>query len=675
MLKNRRIIFGIIVIILILVLAVTFIIIKPNKKEIRNICVVQFETSGGSKIEAQEVEKGIKVTKPENPIKSGFTFIEWQLNGETFDFETLITENIIITAKWEANEGITTCIVSFDSDGGSEVNSIEVAQGSSMTAPNAPTKDGYIFKGWFLQEEKFDFANIILEDIILKAKWVKNNSKSENINNEYVDSSNGVITTDSNEISKNYNNDEIDNIVYDYAGTWYLQGYSDVYIKIKKVENLYGPSMEMFTTNFCSSTYEIYPLFKSETSCGGSFSINYESFKEDLELKGIQLASSGIRIEKNDERFIFVKTKGNKDKYDYFNTMYKESIGTWYLYNSPNSKIIIESIPTQDGDWNSDLYSISTTRFLLDTFATNGGGYYGAEKGVSDALFNKYGITINNETLTITNSYGTRVFYKTPTTIAVEGISLNNNKLSMYIGDKQKLSAFIQPTDAYNSNITWSSSNTKVATVDANGNVEALSSGTAIITVNTEDGNYVANCDVTVTAIEITGITIDKENLNMILNETQTISARIQPANATNKNIMWESSNTNIATVDSNGKVTATGVGNATITAKTEDGGFTASCNVTINTPPLRLDGSIGFSTRVSNNGVAIGMVVNAKPSGGTGDYTYNIKLYYEGNLIGEGTSDELFVNQSTNGTYSAIITVVDSNGETATVTKTIIKS
>ena len=116
----------------------------------------------------------MKVAKPDNPEKEGFAFVEWQLNGETFDFETLIIENIIIIAKWEMNKDITICKVSFDSDGGSEVTSIQVAQGTSITAPIAPNKEGFNFIGWYDGNDLYDFSSIVNNDITLTAKW-KNN--------------------------------------------------------------------------------------------------------------------------------------------------------------------------------------------------------------------------------------------------------------------------------------------------------------------------------------------------------------------------------------------------------------------------------------------------------------------------------------------------------------------
>lgn len=248
--KKKNLILGIVIFVVALILVGTFIIIKQNKNVLTdNTCIVQFESFGGTKIELQKIEKGLKVVKPAPPIKEGFSFVEWQLNGETYNFDDIVTENIYLKAKWEVNEDTIICTITFNSCGGSEIEKIEVSKGCVVNSPNIPIREGYIFKGWFLLEEKFDFGNVIEEDIILEAKWVKNtekikNAKNESIKNENVDSSNGNITTESNKIDKNANYDEIDNLVYDYYGIWYLEGYYDVYMKITKKEYWEGPAME-----------------------------------------------------------------------------------------------------------------------------------------------------------------------------------------------------------------------------------------------------------------------------------------------------------------------------------------------------------------------------------------------------------------------------------------------
>ena len=163
--------------------------------------------------------------------------------------------------------------------------------------------------------------------------------------------------------------------------------------------------------------------------------------------------------------------------------------------------------------------------------------------------------------------------------IPVTAVSLDKTTLSFdAIGKSEKLTATVEPDDATNKNVTWSSRNPSVATVD-NGIVTAVGEGTAVITITTEDGGKTATCTVTVrieTTIPVEGVSLDTTTLYMTkTGQSAKITATVVPANATNKNVTWSSSNTDVATVD-NGIVTAVGNGEAIITVTTEDGGKTA---------------------------------------------------------------------------------------------------
>ena len=127
----------------------------------------------------------------------------------------------------------------------------------------------------------------------------------------------------------------------------------------------------------------------------------------------------------------------------------------------------------------------------------------------------------------------------------------------------------------------WTSSNPEVATV-SNGIVKGVSEGETTITATTRDGNYSAQCEVKVYMNHVSGITLDSDTTNIGVGATKPITANIAPENATEKDIEWKSSNTSVATVDSNGNVTGISIGSATITATTKDGDYSASCTVNV---------------------------------------------------------------------------------------------
>ncbi|MED4492825.1 Ig-like domain-containing protein [Heyndrickxia coagulans] len=87
---------------------------------------------------------------------------------------------------------------------------------------------------------------------------------------------------------------------------------------------------------------------------------------------------------------------------------------------------------------------------------------------------------------------------------------------------------------------------------------------------------------VTTKPVPVTGVTLNKTETSIVAGANETLTATVAPANATNKAVTWETSDSNIATVDKTGKVTGVAAGTATITVKTTDGGKTATCKVTV---------------------------------------------------------------------------------------------
>lgn len=175
-------------------------------------------------------------------------------------------------------------------------------------------------------------------------------------------------------------------------------------------------------------------------------------------------------------------------------------------------------------------------------------------------------------------------FDVTGETIPVKSISLDKTNLELPVGNTTTLKATILPSDATNKNVTWSSSNTSVASVSSAGEVKGIAKGTATITVKTVDGGKTANCRVTVveTKVPVSGVSLSKTTLSMAVGDTQTLTTIVTPSNATDKSVTWSSSNTSVATVSSSGVVTAKKSGTAVITVKTNDGGKKATCNVTV---------------------------------------------------------------------------------------------
>lgn len=162
----------------------------------------------------------------------------------------------------------------------------------------------------------------------------------------------------------------------------------------------------------------------------------------------------------------------------------------------------------------------------------------------------------------------------------VETITLSPETCEIARGEEITLTATVGPEDATDKSVSWSTSNKNVATVDSNGTVRGVGKGQARITVRS--GNVSAQCTVTVT-LPVEGISLDKTSLVIGRGNTATLKATVTPADASDKSIVWSSSDASVASVSDKGVVTAIKKGKAVITANAS--GHTASCNVEVNVP------------------------------------------------------------------------------------------
>ena len=173
----------------------------------------------------------------------------------------------------------------------------------------------------------------------------------------------------------------------------------------------------------------------------------------------------------------------------------------------------------------------------------------------------------------------------TPT---VSSVTVSPSSLSLDLNGTKtgNLSATVSGTNDPSQAVTWSSSNTNVATVSSSGVVTAKAIGNATITATSQvDGTKSGTCTVTVSdsTVHVTGVSLNKNSTSLTVGDSETLTATVSPNNATNKNVTWTSSNTSVVSV-SNGTISAVATGSATITVTTTDGSYTATCTVTVST-------------------------------------------------------------------------------------------
>ena len=156
----------------------------------------------------------------------------------------------------------------------------------------------------------------------------------------------------------------------------------------------------------------------------------------------------------------------------------------------------------------------------------------------------------------------------TDITVEVTLVTLSKGTTNLVKGRSTTVTATIAPTNATNQTLTWTSSDTSVATV-SNGKITAVGGGTATVTAKSNNGKS-ATVKVNVT-VPVESITLSRSTANLLVGRSTTATATINPTDATNKTVTWTSSDTSVATV-SNGKITAVGTGTATVTATTSNG-------------------------------------------------------------------------------------------------------
>ena len=204
---------------------------------------------------------------------------------------------------------------------------------------------------------------------------------------------------------------------------------------------------------------------------------------------------------------------------------------------------------------------------------------------------------------------------------AVTGVTIEPSEAELTVGSSTKLTATVLPENATNKNVIYSVDDESILSVDQDGNVTGLSLGTATVTVTTEDGGFTASAEINVIPVQVTGVGLSPEAASVGLGHTIQLTASIKPSNAANKNLFWSVSDETIISVDDRGTVTGLSLGTATVTVTTEDGGFTASAEITVCYAPSNTWTAIGTESNsfygcFDGNGYAVrGIYINTQES------------------------------------------------------------
>ena len=243
--------------------------------------------------------------------------------------------------------------------------------------------------------------------------------------------------------------------------------------------------------------------------------------------------------------------------------------------------------------------------------------------------------------------------------VPVTSVTLDKESITLTKGESITLVATVKPDGATYKALSWTSSDSKVASVDSKGRVTAIANGNATITVKADDQQ--ATCIVTVT-VPIQSITLNKSELTLTKGQSETLVATLKPEDTSDNTVTWSSSNRTVATVESNGKVTAVGGGKATITAKA--GGKSASCVVTVEVPVESV--SLNRTSVTLGEGESVTLSATLNPKDATAQVTWT-------------SSDESVATIDQNGKINAIRAgvaniVAKAGNKQATCVVTVIK-
>ena len=182
--NKKKIIIAIILLLLIIGI-VLFFVLRNNK----TVLTVSYEVDG-EVIKTENVEEGNKIIKPTDPIKDGYDFLGWFVGLEKFDFSSIINEDIKLEAKWisKTDENNKTYTVTLNIDGKEEI--VKTDAFGILNDVKNPTKSGYKFLGWYIENEEVDLSKPFEKDTTIIAKWEEIKSSTNSNKNNITQSLN-----------------------------------------------------------------------------------------------------------------------------------------------------------------------------------------------------------------------------------------------------------------------------------------------------------------------------------------------------------------------------------------------------------------------------------------------------------------------------------------------------
>ena len=201
--------------------------------------------------------------------------------------------------------------------------------------------------------------------------------------------------------------------------------------------------------------------------------------------------------------------------------------------------------------------------------------------------------------------------------VPVTAVKLSASSLALTEGDVARLTATVEPADATDKTVVWSSDSPEIAEVDQEGNVTAKSAGEAVITAVSGDVSGTCTVVVSKRIIPVTSVAVIPEYVELTEGDSKALMVRIQPSDATDKTVVWSSDAPEIVEVSDGGRITAMSEGTAVITATSGD--VSGTCTVVVSKPYIPVSSvKINLSSLELTQGEVVSLTVTVEPANAT---------------------------------------------------------
>ncbi|MDD6224229.1 MAG: Ig-like domain-containing protein [bacterium] len=524
--------------------------------------IVKFRFNNGEEEWIVSVHHNDVVQRIEDPIMEGYIFGGWALEDSLYNFDNQVTRNLVLEAVWHTQEeyGTTTDItryeVIYDSNGGSAIENDSVIKHGVITKPEPPTKKGYTFVGWKENGEDYNFDQKVEGNVKLEAEWVKNPEGNNGSLEIAIGSESGTGTGIGTIVIPNTDTDEKPPATDHPSTSPSTEKVTSISITksislmkgtTKNLSVNYQPSNAQLTTLTWTSSN---PKVAVVSSSGEITAVAAGATKITVKDTIGNTASCIVTVIENLPQVTSISISSNLK-------LEKGTSQTLSVSHKPSNAQLTTLT------WTSNNTKVATVNNSGNITAVGTGT---AKITVKDSLGNSATCTVTVINPTTSPSPSNT---PNPPQNKVTSISIANN-VKLEKGASQTLTVSHEPSNATLTKLTWSSSNSKVATVSSSGKITAVGTGTANITVKDTLNNY-ATCTVTVIQ-NPTSISITAGPLWIRMGDQKQLAVTFTPGTTTEKSITWSSSNNNIATVNSSGIVTGKSAGKVTIIARTSNG-------------------------------------------------------------------------------------------------------